>query len=59
MLAAQTRLVESDGQLGDLAVWLDFGGMLVLNRSSLFRACFELIVGSVALVVLGAHEYLS
>jgi hypothetical protein len=33
--------------------------MLVLNRSSLFRACFELIVGSVSLVIFGAHGCLS
>jgi hypothetical protein len=30
--------------------------MLVLNRSSLFRACFELIVGSVTFVILGAVD---
>jgi len=52
-------LIESNWQLGDFAVWLDFRGMLVLNRSSLFRACFELIVGGVAFVILGAHVYLS
>jgi hypothetical protein len=49
-------LIESDRQLGDFAVWLDFGGMLVLNRTGLFRACFQLAVGSFSLVVFGAHE---
>src|SRR3984957_7663369 len=52
-------LIESDRQLCDFSVGLDFGRMLVLNRSSLFRARFELTVGSVSLVILKAHGYLS
>src|SRR5712692_2943732 len=52
-------LVQSDWQLGDLAVRLNFGGVLVLNRPGLFRACFELIIRSIALVMFGAHGYLS
>src|SRR5712692_11569333 len=52
-------LVQSDWQLGDLAVRLNFGGVLVLNRPGLFRACFELVIGSIALVMFRAHGYLS
>src|SRR5580704_7963194 len=52
-------LIERDREFGDFAVWLDFGGMLMLNRPGFFRACFQLIVGSVVLIVFGAHGYLS
>src|SRR5580692_12068447 len=52
-------LIEGDRQLGDLAVRLDFGGMLVLNRTGFFRACFQLAVGSFSLVIFGTHGSLS
>ncbi len=52
-------LVQGNWQLGDLAISLNLGGVLVLNRPSLFRACFELVISSIALVMFGAHGYLS
>src|SRR6266705_4085463 len=51
--------IQSNRQLGDLAIRLNFRGVLVLNRPSLFRACFELVISSIALVMFGAHGYLS
>ncbi len=47
--------VQSDRQLGDLAIRLNFGGALMLDGTGLFRSCFKLIVAGTALIMFGAH----